>query len=131
MPEEFSLDYPENTPDQQDTTGMDVDEKVDDDDDDSKSEGFLFYLQQQGHYSEGPTIIMDEQPLLIPETRIISVRVSWPDEMLKRYDTSILSNLPETGGIALITKTPPESVSLYKCLEAFLKEEPLGPEDMW
>ncbi|KAL7596268.1 hypothetical protein Lser_V15G28628 [Lactuca serriola] len=132
MPEEFSLDYPENTPDQQDTTGMDVDEKLaDDDDDDSKSEGFLFYLQQQGHYSEGPTIIMDEQPLLIPETRIISVRVSWPDEMLKRYDTSILSNLPETGGIALITKTPPESVSLYKCLEAFLKEEPLGPEDMW
>jgi hypothetical protein len=28
-------------------------------------------------------------------------------------------------------RMPQESVSLYKCLEAFLKEEPLGPEDMW
>jgi hypothetical protein len=26
-------------------------------------------------------------------------------------------------------RMPQESVSLYKCLEAFLKEEPLGPVD--
>ncbi|KHN34173.1 Ubiquitin carboxyl-terminal hydrolase 8 [Glycine soja] len=30
-----------------------------------------------------------------------------------------------------LTQRMQESVSIYKCLEAFLKEEPLGPEDMW
>ncbi|KAE8720254.1 Ubiquitin carboxyl-terminal hydrolase 5 [Hibiscus syriacus] len=30
-----------------------------------------------------------------------------------------------------LAKRPQKSVSLYKCLEAFLTEEPLGPEDMW
>ncbi|GLT96361.1 hypothetical protein SLE2022_139870 [Rubroshorea leprosula] len=28
-------------------------------------------------------------------------------------------------------REPQESVSLYKCLEDFLQEEPLGPDDMW
>ncbi|KAI3523118.1 hypothetical protein L1887_01175 [Cichorium endivia] len=132
MPDELFLDNPENTPDQ-DPTEMDVDESAANDSSNTEvkdNETFEFCLEQQGLFSEGPAVLMDE-PLLIPESRKVSVRVSWPDEMLKRYDTSILSNLPETGGLALITKTPPESVSLYKCLEAFLKEEPLGPEDMW
>ncbi|XP_076888951.1 ubiquitin carboxyl-terminal hydrolase 8-like [Bidens hawaiensis] len=91
---------------------------------------FQFSLEKQGVYSARSKIVMDE-PILIPETRKVSVTVSWPDEMLKRCDTSILNRLPETGGLPLSTNDPPESVSLYKCLEAFLKEEPLGPEDMW
>ncbi|KAL8227133.1 hypothetical protein R6Q57_016965 [Mikania cordata] len=91
---------------------------------------FHFSLEKQGFSSARSKIVMDE-PLLIPETRQISVLVSWPDEMVKRYDTFILNRLPETGELPLLTNNPPESVSLYKCLEAFLKEEPLGPEDMW
>jgi len=39
--------------------------------------------------------------------------------------------LPEVLKPQLYARRPQESVSLYKCLEAFLKEEPLGPEDMW
>ncbi|KAI3823380.1 hypothetical protein L1987_04815 [Smallanthus sonchifolius] len=96
----------------------------------SVDENFHFSLEKQGISPVRSKIVMDE-PLLIPETRIIYVLVSWPDEMLKRYDTCILNRLPETGGLPLPTNNPPESVSLYKCLEAFLKEEPLGPEDMW
>ncbi|CDY16616.1 BnaC09g36570D [Brassica napus] len=45
------------------------------------------------------------------------------------YDTCLLSSLPEVSKFG--TKRPQETVSLYKCLEAFLKEEPLGPDDMW
>nr|GEW19023.1 ubiquitin specific protease domain protein [Tanacetum cinerariifolium] len=93
-------------------------------------DNFQYSLEPQRFDLEGTKITMDEQ-LVIPDSRKIIVLVTWPDEMLKRYDTIILSNLPETGGFPLLTNKPPEAVSLYKCLEAFLKEEPLGPEDMW
>lgn len=93
-------------------------------------DNFQYSLDTQRYFSEGPKITMDEQ-LVIPDSRKIVVLVTWPDEMLRRYDTIMLSNLPETGGFLLVTNKPPEVVSLYKCLEAFLKEEPLGPEDMW
>ncbi|KAI5342698.1 hypothetical protein L3X38_010574 [Prunus dulcis] len=46
------------------------------------------------------------------------------------YDTRLLSSLAEIFKSSLFAKKPQESVSLYKCLEAFLKEEPLGPEDV-
>jgi ubiquitin carboxyl-terminal hydrolase 4/11/15 len=51
--------------------------------------------------------------------------------MLKKYDTNLLGSLPEVFKPQLFTKRTQESVSIYKCLEAFLREEPLGPEDMW
>ncbi|PWA63478.1 ubiquitin specific protease domain protein [Artemisia annua] len=93
-------------------------------------DNFQYSLDTQRYFSEGPKITMDEQ-LVIPDSRKIVVLVTWPDEMLKQYDTIMLSNLPETGGFPLVTNRPPEAVSLYNCFEAFLKEEPLGPEDMW
>lgn len=61
----------------------------------------------------------------------LEVAVLWSDKMIKKYDTCLLSSLPEVFKLQLFTKRTPESVSVYKCLEAFLKEEPLGPEDMW
>nr|XP_043625823.1 ubiquitin carboxyl-terminal hydrolase 8-like [Erigeron canadensis] len=91
---------------------------------------FEFYEDRDRLFLESDKIVMDK-PLSIPEFGNLSVFVLWPDEMLRRYDTSILSHLPGTGGFPLLANKPPESVSLYKCLEAFLKEEPLGPEDMW
>ncbi|XP_024985161.1 ubiquitin carboxyl-terminal hydrolase 8-like isoform X2 [Cynara cardunculus var. scolymus] len=138
MPDEFSSDAFD---DSVNTVNQDIEmeEKVDENafngvpnsevnDRSFVDDNFQFYFVQQEHFSEGTKMLMDE-PLLIPESRKITVLVSWPEEMLKRYDTCILSHLPETGGLS--SKKPPESASLYKCLEAFLKEEPLGPEDMW
>ncbi|PKI63580.1 hypothetical protein CRG98_016024, partial [Punica granatum] len=50
----------------------------------------------------------------------------------EKYDTQYLENLPEVckyGHVSKKTRTEP--LSLYTCLEAFLREEPLVPEDMW
>ncbi|KAF9664850.1 hypothetical protein SADUNF_Sadunf16G0060900 [Salix dunnii] len=58
------------------------------------------------------------------------VYVTWSENTIEKYDTCLLSSLPEVFKIQLCTTRPQESVSLYKCLESFLKEEPLGPEDM-
>lgn len=75
------------------------------------------------------TEIKMNEPVLIPGlTEYLDVHVHWPDKMLEKYDFSSLSPLPE------VFKLDPklqESVSLYKCLEGFLQEEPLGPDDMW
>ncbi|KAJ9542934.1 hypothetical protein OSB04_029440 [Centaurea solstitialis] len=51
--------------------------------------------------------------------------------MLEKYDQSLLGSPAEVYKPAFFSKRPQEAISLYKCLEAFLKEEPLGPEDMW
>ncbi|XP_075637983.1 ubiquitin carboxyl-terminal hydrolase 8-like isoform X1 [Castanea sativa] len=76
-------------------------------------------------------IKMDE-PLQVPGlAKELEVHVVWSDKMIDKYDTCILSSFPEVFKPQTFMKRPQESVSLYKCLEAFLKEEPLGPEDMW
>ncbi|KAL3692569.1 hypothetical protein R1sor_006220 [Riccia sorocarpa] len=63
------------------------------------------------------------------------VAVDWSAKALEQeYDMSKIDMPPEvlrTGLPATSKKARQEAVSLYTCLEAFLKEEPLGPEDMW
>lgn len=59
------------------------------------------------------------------------VFVSWPKKRLEKYNMQPLNQLPEIFKCNFLVRKPQESVSLYNCLEAFLKEEPLGPEDMW
>lgn len=54
----------------------------------------------------------------------------WPDKTIEQYDMRLLNSLPEVFKPGF-SKRLQESISLYTCLEAFLKEEPLGPEDMW
>uniref|UniRef100_A0A2N9H608 Ubiquitin carboxyl-terminal hydrolase n=1 Tax=Fagus sylvatica TaxID=28930 RepID=A0A2N9H608_FAGSY len=76
-------------------------------------------------------IKMDEPVLVSGLTNELEVLVLWSDKMIEKYDTCLLSSLPEVFKPPMFMKRPQESVSLYKCLEAFLKEEPLGPEDMW
>lgn len=92
---------------------------------------FQFYLTNEKVTEKGCEIGMGElvKPTRVPET--IYVLVSWSQMMDKRYNIQPLSLLPEVFKSAFFTKRPQESVSLYKCLEAFLKEEPLGPDDMW
>ncbi|CAK9160860.1 unnamed protein product [Ilex paraguariensis] len=92
---------------------------------------FQFYLEGEGFLSKRSKIEMDQPVPVSVLSRTINVLVTWPDNMMELYDTSLLSSLPEICKSALLAEKPQESVNLYKCLEAFLKEEPLGPEDMW
>lgn len=86
---------------------------------------FMFYK------GPGSEIKMNEPILVSGLTKELEVLVLWSDKMIEKYDTGLLSSLPEVFKPQRFMRRPQESVSLYKCLEAFLKEEPLGPEDMW
>ncbi|EEF43462.1 ubiquitin carboxyl-terminal hydrolase 9 [Ricinus communis] len=63
----------------------------------------------------------------------MKVFLEWTEMEHKTYDPCYLKDLPvvyhKTGFTA--KKTRQEAVSLFSCLEAFLTEEPLGPDDMW
>lgn len=90
---------------------------------------FSFYLAKAA--SEDKLIKLNE-PLLVSEsTEKLEVLIMWPDTMINKYDTSLMSSLPDVFKPSFLTRRLQESVDLYKCLEAFLKEEPLGPDDMW
>ncbi|GAV63880.1 UCH domain-containing protein, partial [Cephalotus follicularis] len=90
-------------------------------DDPQGNTGFRFYMIQNKDISI--EIEMETEILISRLTKILEVRVSWSEKMVEDYDTYLLDKF--------FTRRPKESISLYKCLEAFLKEEPLGPEDMW
>lgn len=92
---------------------------------------FEFYLLFSGRGNEIVKITSNEP---LPVTMLsgkLEVAVVWSDKMLKKYDINLLDSLPEVFKPQLFTKRTQESISIYKCLEAFLREEPLGPEDMW
>ncbi|KAL0369879.1 UNVERIFIED_CONTAM: Ubiquitin carboxyl-terminal hydrolase 5 [Sesamum angustifolium] len=62
----------------------------------------------------------------------ILVFVDWSQKLLGSYDTSHIENLPDVCKYGHVSKKARnEPLSLYTCLEAFLREEPLVPEDMW
>ncbi|XP_026448534.1 ubiquitin carboxyl-terminal hydrolase 5-like isoform X1 [Papaver somniferum] len=62
----------------------------------------------------------------------ICVFLDWSDKLLEKYETQYLANSPEVFKYVPATKKArTEPLSLYTCLEAFLREEPLVPEDMW
>lgn len=86
----------------------------------------LYLTDDRGNFIESE--ILKEKPVNIKSKRV-NVLARWPVKELDVYDTCLLSSLPEVSKFG--TKRPQESVSLYKCLEAFLTEEPLGPDDMW
>ncbi|EXB39662.1 Ubiquitin carboxyl-terminal hydrolase 8 [Morus notabilis] len=90
-----------------------------------------FYLADEKGTIRESKIVMNESVVVTGISRRLNVLVWWPEKNIEQYDTQLLSSLPEVFKSGLFAKRPQESVSLYKCLEAFLKEEPLGPEDMW
>lgn len=62
----------------------------------------------------------------------LRVTINWTDTEHDLYDISYLENLPEVCKSGFTAKkTRQEAVSLFSCLDTFLKEEPLGPDDMW
>ncbi|KAM1948144.1 hypothetical protein ACFX15_008374 [Malus domestica] len=92
---------------------------------------FQFYFTDTKGAIRDTLIDMNEPIVVSKLPKRLSVLVLWSDKMTKKYDTCLLSNLPEIFKPPFSVRRPQESVSLYKCLEAFMKEEPLGPEDMW
>ncbi|KAJ1702668.1 hypothetical protein LUZ63_002447 [Rhynchospora breviuscula] len=68
----------------------------------------------------------------LPKNRL-HVVVQWQVRGLAQYDLELLSCLPEVYKELPIHRRSKdqESVTLYQCLDKFIKEEPLGPDDMW
>ena len=93
--------------------------------------GMEFFLNTERFPNPRMKIEMD-QTITVPSSRKrLLVSVSWQDNGLKQYNLDSLDSLPEVFKTVLFAKRPQETCSLYACLEAFIKEEPLGPEDMW
>ncbi|KAI4300598.1 hypothetical protein L6164_033955 [Bauhinia variegata] len=109
-----------NKPDGETVDGMDL------------GTDFEFYLAFSRDTGMVNVKIKMNKPLSVGELpKKVEVVVLWSDKMIQKYDTCLLSSLPEVFKPDLHTNRTQESVSICKCLEAFLKEEPLGPEDMW
>ncbi|CAM6081562.1 unnamed protein product [Calypogeia fissa] len=99
----------------------------------------LWTTDEKGTTREGSILIDKPIPPASSSARAHSkmrfVAVDWASSALEQeYDMSKVDMPPEvlkTGLPATSKKARQEAVSLYTCLESFLKEEPLGPEDMW
>ncbi|OVA07193.1 Ubiquitin carboxyl-terminal hydrolases family 2 [Macleaya cordata] len=94
----------------------------------------FFLTDEKGTKMKDSKLEMNEPVSVTGLPRRLNVLVCWQDNMVEHYDTRLLSSLPEISKSGFLAKRPQdsmESVSLYSCLEAFLKDEPLGPEDMW
>lgn len=64
--------------------------------------------------------------------QVLKIMLDWTDKEHELYDTSYFKDLPEVNKSGFTAKkTRQEAISLFSCLDAFLKEEPLGPDDMW
>lgn len=94
-------------------------------------EDFEFYLKNERGDVHQQKIEINELDLLETIPSRLQVNVHWQQNASRQYDTTMLNDLPEIHKLELITKGTEDSVALHGCLEAFLKEEPLGPEDMW
>lgn len=92
---------------------------------------FQFYITDEKGIERETEITMEEPVTTKTIPTRLNVLACWSESMLKYYSVQPLSLLPEVFKSGFFTKRPQESISLFKCLEAFLKEEPLGPEDMW
>ncbi|XP_052875942.1 ubiquitin carboxyl-terminal hydrolase 5 isoform X2 [Gossypium arboreum] len=74
----------------------------------------------------------DEKAINLSAMSHVVVYLDWTSKLLEKFNINYLENLPEVFKYGPITKKArTEPLSLYTCLEAFLREEPLVPEDMW
>ena len=94
-------------------------------------EDFEFYLKSERGDVQQQKIEINELDLLKTIPSRLHVNVHWQQNASRQYTASMLNNLPEIHKLELTLKGTEDWVALHGCLEAFLKEEPLGPEDMW
>ncbi|KAI7750590.1 hypothetical protein M8C21_022499 [Ambrosia artemisiifolia] len=74
----------------------------------------------------------EERTVRLPSSSLsVLLFIDWSPKLLQKYDTHYLEKLPEVFKTGASKKARTEPLSLYACLEAFLREEPLVPEDMW
>lgn len=58
--------------------------------------------------------------------------MDWSDREHEIYNLKYMDDLPDVFKTGFMSKkTRQEAVNLFSCLDAFLKDEPLGPDDMW
>lgn len=107
------------------TSPWDTESEAETEDDPYSSNAFQFCL------TDGSKVKMNEQLKVSMVSKSLRVFVLWPEKMIEKYNVNALDTLPEICKPQLCARRTQECVSLYKCLEAFLREEPLGPEDMW
>ncbi|GER26996.1 ubiquitin carboxyl-terminal hydrolase [Striga asiatica] len=92
---------------------------------------FQFVLERPFVHLNPVRIQMDEPVPMSRSGQLIKVIVYWPEKMVGNYDTTILRSLPQVCKTEFMSKGNEDSISLYNCVDAFVKEEPLGLEDMW
>lgn len=101
------------------------------DEEDSSTGELAFHLSliEDNRASSTKPIYKDT---IIKPSLIVKLVLDWTETEHELYDTSYLKDLPAVlkGGFT-VKKTRQEAISLFSCLDAFLKEEPLGPDDMW
>lgn len=63
---------------------------------------------------------------------VMRVLMDWSDREREMYNIDYMDELAEVFKPGFLSKkTRQEAVNLFSCMDAFLKEEPLGPDDMW
>ncbi|KAL6623060.1 hypothetical protein ACP70R_032939 [Stipagrostis hirtigluma subsp. patula] len=63
---------------------------------------------------------------------VMRLAMDWSDKEHEIYNIDYMDELPDVFKHGFMSKkTRQEAVNLFSCLDAFLKEEPLGPDDMW
>ncbi|XP_057825618.2 ubiquitin carboxyl-terminal hydrolase 5 isoform X2 [Cryptomeria japonica] len=93
---------------------------------------FRFWLTDEKGIKKEVSLEANEPISLGKTSRRLQILVNWSEQMLEKYDTHQLDMLPEVFKFGFSTKrVSQDSISLCACLEAFLNEEPLGPDDMW
>lgn len=74
----------------------------------------------------------EAEAIKLPPSAAVTIYLDWTPELSGMYDITCLEGLPEVLKYGPATKKArSEPLSLYACLEAFLREEPLVPDEMW
>ncbi|CAN8314025.1 unnamed protein product [Cochlearia groenlandica] len=95
---------------------------------DGKELSFTLFLRDLYSFSNKPL----ESDTVVNPGSVTRVVVEWKEKEHEKYDSSYFGDLPVVHKTSFsLEKTSKEEISLFSCLEAFLAEEPLGPDDMW
>ncbi|XP_076894449.1 ubiquitin carboxyl-terminal hydrolase 5-like isoform X1 [Bidens hawaiensis] len=75
----------------------------------------------------------EETAIKLPSSLLsVMLYIDWSQQLMNKFDMHYLENLPEVSrNGSAPKKAHVEPLSLYSCIDAFLREEPLVPEDMW
>ncbi|KAK4795653.1 hypothetical protein SAY86_027979 [Trapa natans] len=114
-----------------DDSGLMNHEMLETDDEDSFTGELAFHLSLVEDTRASVTKPIQKDTIIKPALTV-KVLLDWAEKEHQLYDSSYLKDLPEVHKSGFtVKKTKQEAISLFSCLDAFLKEEPLGPDDMW